>query len=106
MNLALSYTASATDASDTLISAPDATRMSLDTCFQNRFRSVLMGKALGFLPESGRGMHVLAFKVDNTQPFIAPVSQKEHGKHSQNLGLVSKFRETNQNPTPNNNQYS
>ena len=106
MILALPYTASATDASDILISAPDATHMSLDTCFHNRSRSVHMGKALGFHTETGRSMHGLISKVDNTKPFKPPVSPKEYGKHSQSLGLVAKILRTNSNQTPNYNQYS
>ena len=106
MKLALSYTASATDASDTLISAPDATHMSLDTCHHNRSRSVLMGKALGFHTETGVSMHGLICKVDHTKPFKSPVSQEVHGKHSQSLGLVAKNLRTNSNQTPNYNQYS
>ena len=106
MNLALLYTASATDASDTLISAPDATHMSLDTCFQNRSRSVLMGKALGFHTETGRSIHVVISKVDHTKPFKSPVFLEEHRKHSQSLGLVAKILRTNSKQTPNYNQYS
>ena len=106
MNLALPYTASATDASDTLISAPDATHMSLDTCFHNRSRSVLMGKALGFHTETGRSAHVVISKVDHTKPFKSPVSQEENGEHSQSLGLETKILRTNSNQTPNYNQYS
>ena len=106
MNLALPYTASATDASDTLISAPDATHMSLDTCFQNRARSVLMGKVLGFHTETGRSMHVVIPKVEHTKPFKSPVSRKGHGEHSQSLGLETKILRTNSKQTPNYNQYS
>jgi len=106
MNLALPYTASATDASDTLISAPDATHMNLDTCYHNRSRSVLMGKALGFLTETGVSMHVVISKIEHTKLFKSPVFQEEHGKHSQSLGLVAKILRTNSNQTPNYNQYS
>ena len=106
MNLALSYTASATDASDTLISAPDATHMSLDTCYQNRSCSVLMGKVLGFFTETGRSIHVVISRIDSTKSFKHSVSQKEHGKHSQSLGLETKILRTNSNQPPNYNQYS
>ena len=106
MNLALSYTASATDASDTLISAPDATHMSLDTCYQNRSRSVLMGKALGFFTETGTSMHVVLSRIDSTKSFKHSVSQKEHGENSLTLGLETKILRTNSNQTPNYNQYS
>ena len=106
MILALPYTASATDASDILISAPDATHMSLDTCFHNRSRSVLMRKVLGFLTETGRSIHVVISKVDHTKPFKSPVFQEEHRKHSQSLGIETKILRTNSNQTPNYNQYS
>jgi hypothetical protein len=106
MNLALPYTASATDASDTLISAPDATHMSLDTCFYNKSLSVLMGKAPGLHTETGRSIHVVISRIDSTKSFKLPVSQKEHGKHSQSLGLVAKILRTNSKQTPNYNQYS
>ena len=55
MKLALSYTASATDASDTLISAPDATHMSLDTVFQNSLLSVLKWEGT-WLPKKPGGV--------------------------------------------------
>ena len=106
MNLALPYTASATDASDTLISAPDATHMSLDTCFQNRARSVFMGKPLGFHTETGVCIHVVISRIDSTKSFKLLVSQKEHEKNSQSLGLETKILRTNSKQTPNYNQYS
>ena len=106
MILALPYTASATDASDILISAPDATHMSLDTCFHNRSRSVLMRKVLGFLTETGRSIHVVISRIDSTKSFKLPVSRKEHEKHSQSLGIETKILRTNSNPKPSNNQYS
>ena len=106
MNLALPYTASATDVSDILISAPDAAHMSLDTCFQNRIRSLLIGSSLGFIQKAGRSMHGLSSRVDNNKLFKSPASPKECGEHSQNLGLVAKILRTNSNPKPSNNQYS
>ena len=106
MNLALPYTASATDASDILISAPDAAHMSLDACFQNRFRSVLIGKSLGFIQKAGRSMHGLSSIVDNNKLFKSHAPTKERGKHSLSLGLVAKILGTNSNPKPSNNQYS
>ena len=106
MNIALPYTASATDVSDILISAPDAAHMSLDACFKNRVRSVLIGKSLGFIQKAGRCMHDLSPIVDNNKLFKSHAPTKVRGEHSQNLGLVAKILGTNSNPKPSNNQYS
>ncbi len=106
MNLALPHTASAIDASGTLISSPDAVHMSLDTCFQNRSRSHLIGKSLGFFQKAGRSMCGLSSSVVNSKLFKFPTTPKENGEHSQSLGLVAKILATNSNPKPNNNQYS
>ena len=98
MNLALLHTASATDASGTLISAPDAARMSMDTCFQDRFRSHLNGESLGFFQKAGRSMCGHSTSVVNSKLFKSPTFLKGCGEHSQSLGLEAKILVINSNP--------
>lgn len=88
MNLALPHTASAIDASGTLISSPDAVHMSLDTCFQNRSRSHLIGKSLGFFQKAGRSMCGLSSSVVNSKLFNFPPLQKRTGNILKAWGLL------------------
>ena len=88
MNLALPHTASAIDASGILISSPDAVHMSLDTCFQNRFRSHLIGKSLGFFQKAGRSMCGLSSSVVNSKLFNFPPLQKRTGNILKAWGLL------------------
>ena len=96
MKLALSYTASATDASDTLISAPDAALMTTDTVFQISLLSHLKWEVLGLQKEAGWSKYVLSPNEDRSSHFKLPTSQPEVGNIPKVSDLYSSSWTSNQ----------